>query len=249
MPEPEDTVVETEPKVDDNWDKDRQKLDQLSANVTKLAQEKSEVASALSTMTQRSQEMLEKVQNLESQLSTAQTQRQTETEALDTDMYDDKLIKKISSFEAEIANTKKLLADSNVQVKSLLDAKASYEADVETKAENTRKAEAKEEILKDLDEEFSPKFRNEALRLAQEEVDASGIAPEGKYGVHKLLRKHYKQLSAEPPTTKTYPSVTVDTGDGGVVFNEGDIQEGSRDEVAKQIFSKLKGKPFTMPST
>jgi chromosome segregation ATPase len=246
MPEPEETVVPEE--KEDSWDKERQRVDQLAANVTKMASDKAELASQLSAMTERSQEMLNKVSELEAQLSTAQIARDKESDNLDEDMYDDKLIKKISKFETEISNTKKLLEDSNKQVKELMDAKAKWEQDAADEAEAARKAARKEKILSDLDKEFGPKYRNEALKLAQAEVDQNGKAPEGEYEVARLLRKHYRELS-KPSDKKTFPSVTVDTGDGGVVFNDGDIEEGSRDEVLASIASKIKGKPFTMPKT
>ncbi len=246
MPEPEE---KTEVVPEQDWDKDRQKLDQLSANVTKIASEKAELATQLTEMSQRSQDMQSTVSRLEEQLSTAQVARQAETDSLDSDLYDDKLIKKISGFEAEIANTKKALIESTTQIKELQDAKSQFEQNAKTEQEATRKAERKEMILTDLDKEFGSKFRNEALKLAQEEVTQSGVAPDGEYAVHMLLRKHYTTLSATPGTTKNFSPVQVDTGDGGVVFNEGEIKDGSRSEVLAEIASKFKGKPFTMPQT
>ncbi len=233
----------------DGWDKDRQKLDQLTANVSKMASDKVELTTQLTEMSQRSQDMQDTVTRLEQQLSSAQIAQQTETDSLDSDLYDDKLIKKISGFEAEIANTKKALEDSNKAVKELQDARSQYELTAENERETSRKAERKESILTDLDEEFGSKFRNEALRLAQEEVDQTGKAPDGEYAVGQLLRKHYRGLASTTSTTKSFSPVQVDTGDGGVAFNEGEIEEGSRDEVMTQIRAKYKGKPFTMPKT
>lgn len=247
MPEEEKTEVDQEKT--ETWDKDRQRLDQLSANVTKIAGEKAELATQLTEMSQRSQDMADTVSRLESQLSNAQVAQQAESDNLDSDLYDEKLIKKLSGIEGEIAKTKTMLAESNKTVQALQDAKAEYEQDAKSTAESNRKAARKETILKDLDNEFGAKFRNEALKLAQEEVDQSGKAPDGEYAVGRLLRKHYGQLSKTPGTTKNFSSPQVDTGDGGVVFTEGEIQDGSRDDVMKSIRAKMKGKPFTMPQT
>ncbi len=244
MPD-EEKVAPEETKTDD-WDKERQRLDQLSANVTKIASEKAEIAGQLTAMTERSQEMQDTVARLEKQLSSAQTAQNQDIEGLDPDMYDDALIKKVSGFEAEIANTKKLLTESNAQIKSLVEAKDRYETDAASKVESARKADRKEKILSDLDGEYGAKYRNEALKLAQEEVDRDGKAPDGEYEVAQLLRKHYKELS-KPTGGKSFSSVAVDTGDSGVAFNEGDIEEGSRNEVLDSIRNKIKGKSFTMP--
>lgn len=229
-----------------DWDKDRQRVDQLTANVTKLANDKAEVDSQLTEMAERAKETQETVARLSEQLANAKA-TQTVDESLDADLYDDKLIKKISGFEVEINNTKKLLVESNAQIKELQDAKTQFEENAENERETARKADRKELILTDLDKEFGSKFRNEALQLAQEEVDQSGKAPDGEYAVHMLLRKHYKQLSSTTDTTKNFSPVQVDTGDGGVAFTEGEIEEGSRDDVMTQLRSKFKDKPFTMP--
>lgn len=249
MPDEEKTEVTQEQT--DGWDKDRQKVDQLSANVSKLSNERAELTTQLTEMSQRSQDMQDTVARLEAQLTTAQA-TQTQSESLDPDMYDDKLMQKISKFETEIGNTKKLLAESNAQIKELADAKTRYEQEAENDRETTRKAERKELILTDLDSEFGAKFRNEALKLAQDEVNATGVAPSGDYAVAQLLRKHYKQLSATPGSvTKVNPSVPADNGEGGVVFAEGEIEEGTRDEVMDSIRKKYAGRdgPFTMPTT
>lgn len=238
------------PEQSDGWDKDRQRLDQLSANVTKIAGEKAELTTQLTEMSQRSQDMQDTVARLEQQLSNAQIAQQTETDSLDSDLYDDKLIKKISNFEAEIASTKKALVEANNAVKELQDARSQYEQNAENEREASRKAQRKEAILTDLDKEFGSKFRNEALKLAQEEVDQTGKAPDGEYAVGQLLRKHYRSLASATGTTKNnFSPVQVDTGDGGVAFNEGEIKEGSRDDVMAQIRAKYRGKSFSMPKT
>lgn len=250
MPD-EEKQEEVQTEQTDAWDKDRQKLDQLTANVTKIAGEKAELANQLTEMSQRSQDMQDTVTRLEQQLSNAQVARQVESESLDSDMYDEKLIQKISKFETEIANTKKLLSESNAQIQELNAAKTKFEQDAANEREETRKAARKEEILGGLDKDYGAKFRNEALKLAQEEVNQTGVAPDGDLAVYKLLEKHYKALkeSDKPGSTKRFSPVQVDTGDGGVVFAEGEIEEGSRDDVMKSIRAKYKGRPFTMPST
>jgi len=247
MPDEEKTEVTQEQT--DGWDKDRQRLDQLSANVTKIAGEKAELTNQLTEMSQRSKDMQDTVARLETQLTNAQA-TQTQSDSLDADMYDEKLIQKISKFESEISNTKKLLAESNAQIKELADARSRYEQEAAKTLEDNRKAARKELILTDLDTEFGAKFRNEALKLAQDEVNATGIAPSGDYAVAQLLRKHYKALSADPThVTKVRSSVPADNGEGGVIFAEGEIKEGSRNDVMASIRAKYKDRPFTMPTT
>lgn len=245
---PDEEKQEVTPEQTDSWDKGRQEVDQLKANVTKLSADKAEVASQLTAMAERSQQMQDTVEQLQQQLSTAQV-AQTQSESLDSDMYDEKLIQKISKLESAIDNANKSAAESNAKIKELDDAKTQFETNAANDREETRKAARKEQILGDLDKDYGAKFRNEALKLAQEEVNQTGNAPDGDLAVHKLLEKHYKALSAKPGTTKSFSPVQVDTGDGGVAFSEDEIQEGSRDEVMAQIRAKYKDKPFSMPKT
>lgn len=248
----EEVTPEETPKEevkDDNWDRERQKVDQLTANVTKIATEKAELATQLAEQAEQSKAMLEKVKGLEEQLSSAKIEQQKETEDLDPDMYDAKLIKKIEKLNTNIATTQQQLEESNKQVKTLLEAKAKQEAEAEAKAEEKRRAEAKEQILSVLDDKFGAKYRNEALKLAQAELDETGKKPEDKFGVYLLLEKHYSALAkGDSGGTTKIVSTPVDTGGGGVVFKEGDIEEGSRKDVLKQVMSKYKDKPFSMPS-
>jgi len=247
MPEFEENTEQTQEQTE-QWDKDRQKIDQLSANVSKLASEKADVANQLNTMLERSQETQATVARLTEQLASAQSQ-QTSNDVLDADMYDEKLIKKISGLEAKLANAEKIMSESNSHIKELQTAKTQFETNAANEREAARKAERKELILTDLDREFGAKFRNEALKLAQAEVEQTGVAPDGEYAVQKLLRKHYRALCQTPSTVPKPSSIPVDTGDGGVAFVEGEIKEGSRDEVMAQIRSKYNGRPFTMPKT
>ncbi len=253
MPEEDKTtqeVVQEEQKIEETvnsgWDKERQKIDQLTKNVTKLANDKSEVASQIAAMTERSQAMLDKVAGLEQQLSSVQTEQTKESDNLDPDMYDEKLIKTITALKSEISNTQEQLKSSSVQVKTLLEAKDKYEANQLAEENKQRKTAVKEEILSKLDGKYGSKYRNEALRLAQQSVDDSGNPPEDRLGVYLLLEQQYISLAGKAPGERM-TSVPVDTGEGGKIFNEGEIKEGSRKEVLNEIMSKFKGKSFTMP--
>ncbi len=251
MPE-EEKVSQEEVKEevkDEGWDKDKQRLDQLQANVSKLASDRSELTEQLTVITEQSRGLIDKVQSLEQQLANKQEQQVAVDDSLDPDMYDDKLIKTISGLKSQIDDTKTQLQESNETVKSLLDAKNQYEADQEAKSTAQRKSDAKEKILSSLDDKYGAKYRNEALRLSQLSVDESGKAPDDALGVYLLLEGHYLALSRNTSSGETSPSVSVDTGEGGVVFNEGDIPEGSRKEVLKNVMAKFKGKSFTMPQT
>jgi len=253
MPENENVENQGEYKQEENkdtgWDKERQRVDQLQANFTKLASEKSELTDRLASMTEQSSGLVAKVEALEQKLVASQEQQQEIDDSLDPDMYDETLIKAMSTLKSEISDTKKKLQDSNAQVQSLLSAKDRYETEQQDKVNKQRKANAKEEILSGLDAKYGAKFRNEAVRLAQANIDKTGEAPKDALSVYLLLEKQYLSLAKNPSSVHIHPSIPVDTGEGGIVFNEGDIPEGTREDVLTKIMAKFKDKPFTMPST
>lgn len=261
MPEEDKTKGQTEEQnneaeTKENWDKDKQRADQAEANVKKLAEDKAELSSKLdaateqlTTVQEQSESLGATVEQLESQLKAAKAEK-AEQDELDPDLHDPGLIKKINSLETQLTNDKALFEDAQKQIKQLSDKAVQYEADRKKEQEDAARAERKEDILTKLDERYNPKFRNEAVKLAQEEVDKDGKAPKGELGAYLLLEKHYKQLSEKALKDEAEKETTVpaDPGTGGIGFKEGEIKEGSLREVAKQVKAKYKGKGFTLPT-
>jgi DNA repair exonuclease SbcCD ATPase subunit len=264
MPEEEKTEkteVKTEVKTEDDvkteeqkqeWDKERQRADQAEANLRKVSAEKAELSDQVANLTDeiastaaQSSSLETKLEQLKSEIEDKKDQIQ-----LDPDIHDPSLIKKIAQMEERYEADRSILNDQKKQIESLEEVKAQYEAD---RAENDRVSEQKkreEAILSTLDDEFAPKYRNDAMKLAQEEVTKLGEAPKGEWAIGNLLRKHYKHLwDADTKKGEKEETVQTDTGTGGVVFKEGDIKEGSFEEVKKQLAKKYKklGRPFSTP--
>ncbi len=250
MPEQEEKKEEQQEQKEESkeWDKERQRVDQLQANITKLADEKTEMSGQLTTLTEQNQGLAEKFDELKAQLVEKQAEQQ-EVE-LDSDLVDPNVIKAIDGIKGELSDTKKQLENSNKQIEDLIAVKTQYEVDQQAKAEDERKAGRKEKILSKLDERYGAKFRNEAMKLAQADVDKEGKPPDGELEVFLLLDKHYNQLSKDAVSGKTKTTVPVDNGSGGVVFGEDVVKEGTREEVLKSMKSwfKKKGDNFTLPT-
>ncbi len=234
-----------EDKAKAGWDKERQRVDQLQANVRKLADEKQGLAEQLSTMSKQSSGLADKITALESKL--AEKQEIKEQVDLDPDLYDPKLIKTINLLKSELASAKSAMTESNKKIDELSQAKEQIEAERLLEREQKRRDEIQEKILSDLDADFGAKFRNEAMKMAQKEVDETGKPPVGEFAVYHLLKKYYKEAASKAPKKTDTTKVRVDTGSGGVSFNDGEVKEGSRKDVLNQLRSKIKGKGFTMP--
>lgn len=261
MPEPEDKTEEktaeelaAEQKTADEakqqeWDKERQKVDQLTANVTKMAEEKTAMSDQLTGLTEQNQSLVDKLDSLESKL----VQKQTEGDKvkLDSELVDPNVIKAIENIQEELSETKQQLNDSNTKITDLVATKKKYEDQQVTDAELERKTVSKERILSSLDKRYGAKYRNEALNLAQKDVDEVGKPPEDVLGVYLLLEPHYIELAKNDKPAKTKETVPVDDGAGGVVFDDSKPQEGTRKDLLKGVreFIKKKGKSFTMPDT
>ena len=244
--EVQEEIIDEQPEKkakQDKWDKDRQRVDQLQANLKKMAEEKNSLTEQFTAI---SDSLAAKIEALESRLAEKQEIREDQIK-LDPELYDPKLLKTIETLQKELVNAKSAMTQYDKQLRDLNVAKEQTEAAKILETENVKRLAKQEEILSSLDEEYGAKFRNAAIKLAQGEVDETGTAPEGELAVYKLLRKHYAALKADVKPTKEKPNVRLDSGTGGVTFGDGEVKEGSRTDVLKQIVAKYKGKGFSMP--
>ncbi len=218
------------------WDKQRQEAEQAQANYEKAAAARDELAGELETTNV-------KVAELEEQLKEAKREK-AETDKLDPDLVDRSVITNIEKIQSELNSTKEELG-------SLKKKAAQYEQ-VELEREKQKLIESnKERVLKPLDEEFGAKYRNEAVKLAQEHCDKQGKPFADAIEARDFFRKTYKTLKDKDESSKKdeKESVRTDTGEGGLSFNEGEIKEGSIEDVWSQIKKKQGNRPFTMPTT
>jgi len=239
----------------EGWDKAKQELDQYKANVDKLTDQKGELqeqVSELQTVIEQERETTaEKLAGIEKQLAEkAKEEKVDDIDNLDPDFVDANVIKVLKSLKAQQKDLEGQLAEKDQDIAKLQKAKEEYEADRVKAQEDARRSDLKEVMLSDLDKEFGAKFRNDAVALANKKVKDSGKAPEGDFFIYKFIRDCYKEIAENAPkeAPKKEP-VSVDSGASGVTFKEGEIKEGSIDEVFPHIAAKYKGKGFSMPKT
>lgn len=251
----EGEVKEEQEQKDEKWDKTRQELDQNKANVEKLSEHNTElqeqVGELQTTIEQERQETADKLANIEKQLADkAKEEKIDDIENIDPDLVDPNVIKVLKGLKVQQESLEKQIAEKDADIAKLQEAKEKYETDREKSIDDARKTELKEAMLTELDKEFGSKFRNDAVALANKKVKESGKAPEGDFFIYKFIRDCYKEITTnapkETPVKETVPS---DSGASGVTFKEGEIKEGSIEEVLPQIAAKYKGKGFSMPKT
>jgi len=203
--------------VDEKWDEMRQQVDQAES-VAKKARDEAETLSAAYT---EAQTEIEKLKSVNAERQQAIDAKKSELDQMDPDLVDKGVIKNIEKMQ-------KRLDESEKRAEQLeLKAKAYEEAETKRTAE-ARKAETREKILAPLDVEFGAKFRNKALKLADDLVDSNKEKqPTDPIDAMILLRKCYQQVSTE----KKKSSVATDSGASGVSHQPAKRKTGSVDEV------------------
>lgn len=205
-----ETKTKTETKdveAQEQWDKERQRADQAESTAEKAREEARSYAEELG-------ETRAQLQQMETQLESFQKETQSKEDALaqmDTALVDSNVITNVEKLNARDAALSKQVEDMAKKI-----------ADLETeKVERVRQSavsQAREDVLSRCDEEFSPKFRTAALKIADKLVDGGDEEqPQDRYEGYILMKKCYQQVSEkEESKTKTKTSVSVDSGKGGV---------------------------------
>ena len=214
----EEELAAEETAKKQEYDKAQQQLDQERANARKAREQAAEA-------TGRNAELESQVKDAKEQL--VQMQEQLNRPKIDPDVAD---IPEVANYakklEAEILAQKEIVNDLQ---KGQEESKAKA-ADAEQKSQTEA---LQEMILNDCDEEFGSKFRNDALKLADELVNKGDVElPKTPYEGARLMRKCYKQLVEKQPKKKT--STPSDSG-GSSVPAESGIEPGSRQDVLAQM--------------
>jgi len=255
--EVKETVEQEQEDEKKAWDKTRQEVDQYKASVEKMSEEKAELQGQVETLQDTIEAeraaTAEKLASIEEKLEAkakAEDTKVDDIDSLDPDYVDAKVINALKSLKAQGDQLRAQLADKDKDLAALKQAKEAYEAEKAQSAEEQRKAALKESMLSDLDAEFGAKFRNDAVKLANDKVKKDGKAPEGDYHIFQFIRKCYKEIAEKAPKdTPKEPKVPVDTGAGSIGFKSEGLKEGSIDEVMKDLRSRYRGKGFSMPTT
>lgn len=219
---------DADPKKEDGWDKTRQHKDEINAAKKREDGLKSELDANKSDLDEAQTKLQEAETELE-QLKEAQA-KQPEPSG-DSDQIDtyEKMVSAIEDLKGEV----KVIKSNQSVLQS------------ETQQMSTvQKTESSAKVLNDLldrfDKEFGP-YRNEVIKDASQWFKTNKIAslPPDQQRIAseshiKLLYAESKLLDKSKPKDDT---PIVDTGEGGAAVLT-DIQEGTPDEVEKQILQK-----------
>lgn len=202
------------------WDKERQRADQAEANLRKIQADRETLAARLS----------------DAEKKLADFAKANEIDLDDPElMVEPKLVTVIKGLKSK--------------VELLEQVKANFEATERNKALEAAREQARNEIIADIESEFPAKFRNEAIKLANDAIakgafgfgdNGQPLSPPNEYQAAKLLRQFYKQLASKPAASTQKPAVATDTGKKTVAAApaESEVKEGSLREVAAQLRKK-----------
>ncbi len=216
---------EQEKEKESEWNKEKQRADQAEANLRKIQQERQ-------AMEARLVDAQKKAETLEAKLSEFAKANDIDLDEIDQDITDPKVVKALKVMKQQIEA-------ANSRAAELEKVKESYEASERNKQIELQIEKSKAEIIEDIEQEFPAKFRNEALKMADEVCAKRGHSPADRYEAHKILRNCYKELAAKSKPAETKKTVPTDTGKGGGAIPEETLGTGSIRELAQKMKQKL----------
>ena len=217
------TPVEKTPEPE-KWDKERQRGDQAEANFRKTKLERDTIEAKYTDAAKR-------VESLEAKLT--ELTKVEDVKLDDIDSYEPRVLAAIKSLQAQIKS-------ATARADALEIAKKGFE-----KLENDRRLESRvnqdrQEIITDIESEFPAKFRNEAIKMANEICVKRGFSPDDRYEASKLLRSCYKDLSDTDKKPDKSKKVPTDSGKSAGAIEDNAPKEGSLREIAAEWKKKLR---------
>lgn len=220
---------EEEQKQED-WDKQRQELDQVKANQEKIQAERDTLAGQLEQMQTSQAELQEQLE------AAKQTKAQQEDDGLDGTLVDPAVVKTIRKLTGELKEVRE-------KSQSLEEKAKQYEAqEAEVQAKKV-KEKAIESVLSPLDKKHGAKYRSAAQKLANELIEkGEEQVPADAIASYLLMEKCYSKLANEEKAKKEKP-VSTDTGLGGTAwYNDDKLRQGTLEDVAAEMKKENKWK-------
>lgn len=214
----------------EEWDKQRQRADQLEANLKKVLNDNTALSGTVRNYEDRIGQ-LEKV----IQLNKQQMTDIKELDPLSADIPD--LVNQNKILISELKNTKDKL--------STLEKLASdFQKERQSQQESEKKSAIIEKILKPLDEQYGAKFRNEAKKMADDLVDSGKVKqPEDAIDAFLLLAKCYQDVKNKVTSKEVKEkSVATDSGTGNIGYIPDEKQEGTFEQVLSDMQKRFKKK-------
>jgi len=192
-------------KQEGDWNKEKQRADQLEANLRKKQQELDYALNRVADNEQKLQTIQKKLE----EASASKQKQEKRSDRLPVDEYGQPLIKVIEELESELSAIK-------TQNKELVDKAKSFEEEQQLTKQQQLQRERENKILDAMDKEFGAKFRNEARELAVKKYNEMTTRErEGWSDADAviLVRDCYRELAEADKQKKKAP--VQDTGDGG----------------------------------
>jgi len=231
-------TMDEQKKVDrEEFDKNRQRIDQAEANARRLKVEKDQLASDLEVQRAASAKLKAQIDEL-LVVNKSANDVNDELPDLDDDPELDDVAMAMRKTKAMLAKQAKELARLTALTANRENETAREKAARERKEENDR---ILNEVCEDLEEEFGSGLRNTAIEL-MEKMNADKGAPTSAASATLRLRKCFKLASEKPFTDDTDDRDDREFGDKGggggrPRFGPKKLKSGSLDEVAAQYES------------
>jgi chromosome segregation ATPase len=207
-----------------DWDKAKQRTDQLEANVRKLTAAREEAE-------EEKQTLMDKLAEIQTAITQQQEKSKTDLEAVDDALVDPKVARNFQKLADQNKDALGQLAELNKKIKAYEEERTQHQ-----QAEQHKKNV--EKILKPLDGMYGEKYRTKAREMADKMVNDEEVpVPADALEAFLLLEKCYKIVKAkdEAATEKKTPT---DSGFGGVPFSDSNASTGTRESVLADIRKK-----------
>lgn len=208
------------------WDQERQRADQAEANYRKAQGELESTKSQLETQG-------EAIKSMQEKLDKYATSQKVDLDALDEDIVDPSVKNALKSMQAEVDAAK-------AEVEALKQSKNQIAKDLAKQAgDNAREAE-KTEIVAAIEEDYPAKFRNAAIKAANEICTKRGYAPKSATESQSILRSCYRELADKAKPTSKKTSVATDSGEKATPVVAEDNKQTTLKERSNYWRKKLK---------
>lgn len=216
----DDQTTKTDDKTidDEKWDKERQRADQAEAELGKATTERDDLSDELA-------ETHTEIEGLKSQIAEieAKSEKPDDFKTLDSELVDPAVAHNLKTLQDKLAKTEKQLTDQQAKIDT-------YEKQEAEKQKIQQHEETVEQILSLCDDDYGAKYRNAAIKLA-DEITAKEKRPKDFIAGLKLMKKCYKQVKEAEDKKTSDKTVPTDSGGGDVPFDDTKLKTGSRQEV------------------
>jgi len=217
----------------EKWNRDKQMIEFERGNARRAREE-------LNTVSQAYQQATDQLEALKAEVEELKTEKKTaKLEEMDPEMADEKVIKNIKLIENRLSEKEKAITEMSKKI-------ADYEKQQEAQQRQTANEQAKLDVYTTVEDMFADfgvknavRFRNDAIKLADDLVDSGEkMQPTTFKQAVKLMKECYLQVKEKADKSSKKKTVSVDTGKGGTGStgdNNTGIKPGPLKDVAAQM--------------